>query len=206
MTGKYRSQLTVAIYLAHLNPVTKAHTEIIGELVKENEVRVLPVIFMMGGKEINSRSFPFSYDLRKKMLQAIFGDSISVLPNYTFYSPFARYMPPLLSPYSWEIKKQILDGIKSDYFTYTGDNAEGFVLKIYGLNPKIGTRKETSASFVKQKMFEAAMDKETDWEKYVEPEVVKIIHENWDIVKKFANTEDLTYRILGMKFPSRGFW
>jgi len=198
--------LTVAIYLAHLNPVTKAHTEIIEELVKEKQVRVLPVIFMMDGKEINSRSFPFSYDLRKKMLQIVFGDSISVLPNYTFYSPFARYMPPLLSPYSWKIKKQILDGINSDYFTYTGDKAEGFVLNLYGLNPKIGKRKETSASFVKQKMFEAAIGKETHWEKYVEPEVVKIIHENWDIVKKFANAEDETYRVLGMKFPSTGFW
>jgi hypothetical protein len=38
------------------------------------------------------------------------------------------------------------------------------------------------------------------------PEVVKIIRENWDIVKKFANAEDLTYRVLGMKFPSIGFW
>ncbi len=198
--------MTIAIYLAHLNPVTKAHTEIISELAKENEVKVLPVIFRMDGKEINSKSFPFSYDLRKKMLQSVFDDSISVLPNYTFYSPFARYMPPLLSPYSWRIKKQILEGIKSDYFTYTGDNAEGIVLRLYGLNPKIGTRKETSASFVKQKMFEAALGKDTGWEKYVEPRVVKIIQENWDIVKKFSNAEDQTYRVLGMKFPSTGFW
>jgi len=198
--------LAVAIYLAHLNPVTKAHVEIIEDLKKENQVRVLPVIFMINGKEDNSKSFPFSYELRKKMLQAVFADSISVLPNYTFYAPFAKYMPPLLSPFSWKIKRQILNGIKSDYFTYTGDRAEGFVLKLYGLNPKVGKRKETSASFVKQKMFEAATGKDTDWEKYVEPEVVKIIHENWDIVKKFANTQDLTYRVLGMKFPSRGFW
>jgi nicotinamide mononucleotide adenylyltransferase len=198
--------LTIAIYLAHLNPVTKAHVEIINELKNENQTRVLPVIFMKNGKEINSRSFPFSYDLRKKMLRAVFGDSITILPNYTFYAPFARYMPPMLSPYSWKIKKQILDEIKTDYFTYTGDRAEGFVLKIYGLNPRIGKRKETSASSVKQKMFDAAMGNDTDWESYVEPEVVRIIHENWDVVKKFANAEDLTYRILGMKFPSIGFW
>jgi len=198
--------LATAIYLAHLNPVTKAHVEIINELKNENEVRVLPVIFMKNGKEINSRSFPFSYDLRKKMLKAVFGDSITVLPNYTFYAPFARYMPPMISPYSWKIKKQILDEITQDYFTYTGDKAEGFVLKLYGLNPRIGQRKETSASSVKQKMFEAAAGKDTDWENYVEPEVVKIIRENWDIVKKFANAKDLTYRVLGMKFPSFGFW
>jgi predicted nuclease of restriction endonuclease-like RecB superfamily len=161
---------------------------------------------MKDDKEINSKSFPFSYDLRKKMLKAIFDDSITVLPNYTFYAPFAKYMPPILSPYSWSIKKQILDGIDTDYFTYTGDKAEGFVLKLYGLNPKIGKRKEISASFVKQKMFEAAMGKDTDWEKYVEPEVVQIIRRNWDVVKKFAKAKDLTYRVLGMKFPSIGFW
>ncbi len=198
--------MAVAIYLAHLNPVTKAHVEIISELKIDNEVRVLPVVFMWNGREINSRSFPFSYELRKKMLHTVFGDSVSVLSNYTFYAPFAKYMPPLISPYSWKVKKQILDGIKSNYFTYTGDKAEAFVLRLYGLNPKIGKRKETSASFVKQKMFEAAIGKDPDWEKYVEPEVVKIIHENWDIVKKFANAPDLTYRVLGMKFPSMGFW
>ncbi|MEO9276954.1 MAG: hypothetical protein ABI340_04130 [Nitrososphaera sp.] len=198
--------MTVAIYPAHLNPVTKAHVEIINELKSQNEVRVLPVVFMLEGKEINSRSFPFSFELRKKMLKAVFGDSISVLSNYTFYAPFAKYMPPMLSPFSWKIKKQILEGIDTDYFTYTGDKAEGFVLKLYGLNPKIGKRKETSASYVKQKMFDAALGEETDWEDYVEPEVVKIIHDNWDVVKKFANSEDQTYRVLGMKFPSTGFW
>ncbi|MFZ1077265.1 MAG: hypothetical protein WAN47_07540 [Nitrosotalea sp.] len=198
--------MTIAIYLAHLNPVTKAHVEIINELKNGNDVRVLPVIFRIDGNEINSKSFPFSYELRKKMLESVFGDSISIVSNYTFYSPFSKYMPPLLSPYSWNIKKQILDGIKTDYFTYTGDKAEAFVLRIYGLNPKVGQRKETSASFVKQKMFESAMGKDTDWEQYVEPEIVKIIHENWDVVKKFANSPDLTYRVLGMKFPSTGFW
>jgi nicotinamide mononucleotide adenylyltransferase len=199
-------QLSVAIYLAHLNPVTKAHVQIIDELKKEGQVRVLPVIFMNNNKEINSKSFPFSYELRKKMLQAVFGDGITVMSNYTFYAPFAKYMPPMLSPYSWKIKKQILDGIKTDYFTYTGDKAEGFVLKLYGLNPRVGKRKETSASSVKQKMFDAAMGKDTGWENYVEPKVVQIIRESWDIVKKFANAEDFTYRILGMKFPSTGFW
>lgn len=198
--------MATAIYLAHLNPVTKAHVEIINELKHNDEVRVLPVIFKIDGQEVNSKSFPFSYELRKKMLEAVFGDSIKVMSNYTFYSPFAKYMPPLLSPYSWSIKKQILDGIKTDYFTYTGDKAEAFVLRIYGLRPRVGKRKETSASFVKQKMFDSVDGRDTGWEDYVAPEVVKIIHENWDVVKKFARAEDLTIRVLGMKFPSTGFW
>jgi len=198
--------LTVAIYLAHLNPVTKAHVEIIEELKRENQVRVMPVIFMNKGNEVNSRSFPFNFELRKKMLQAVFADSISVLSNYTFYAPFAKYMPPLFSPFSWSLKKQILDGLSEDYFTYTGDRVEGFVLRLYGLNPKIGTRKVISASFVKEKMFEAARGKDTGWEKDVPPEVIKIIHENWDVVKKYSTVKDRTYRILGMKFPNDGFW
>ena len=198
--------MTVAIYLAHLNPVTKAHVEIIEELKKTNEVRVSPVIFIYKGVEINSRSFPFNFELRKKTLQSIFGESISVLSNYSFSAPFIKYMPPLLSPFSWNIKKQILDGISDNYFTYTGDKAEGFVLRLYGLKPKIGVRKTISASFVKEKMFDAALGKESDWERYVPIEVVKIIHENWDIVKKYSSAEDLTYRLLGMKFPKNGFW
>jgi len=198
--------LTVAIYLAHLNPVTKAHVEIIEELKKENQVRVMPVMFINKGNEINSRSFPFNFELRKKMLQAVFGDSISVLSNYTFYAPFAKYIPPFFSLFSWRIKKQILDGLTEDYFTYTGDKAEGFVLRLYGLKPKIGIRKSISASLVKEKMFDAARGKDTDWEKDVPPEVIKIIRENWDVVKKYSTAKDLTYRILGMKFPSDGFW
>ena len=198
--------MTVAIYLAHLNPVTKAHVEIIEELKKENEVRVFPVIFVSKEKEINSKSFPFNFELRKKMLQTMFGDSITVLSNYTFSAPFIKYMPPLLSPFSWNIKKQILDGISDDYFTYTGDKAEGFVLKLYGLKPRVGTRKTISASLVKEKMFDAALGKDSDWENYVPAEVVRMILENWDIVKKIATAEDLTYRVLGMKFPKHGFW
>lgn len=199
-------QLTVAIYLAHLNPVTKAHVKIIEELKKANEVRVFPVIFINKGEEINSRSFPFNFELRKKMLQSIFGESISVLSNYAFSAPFIKYMPPLLSPFSWNIKRQILDGVSDDYFTYTGDKAEGFVLKLYGLKPRIGVRKTISASIVKEKMFDAALGKDSDWENYVPTEVVKIIRENWNIVKKYSSAEDLTYRLLGMKFPKYGFW
>lgn len=199
-------QLTVAIYLAHLNPVTKAHIEIIEELKKTNEVRVLPVIFINKGEEINSKSFPFNFELRRKMLQSVFGESIEVLSNYAFSAPFIKYMPPLLSPFSWNIKKQILDGVSDDYFTYTGDKAEGFVLKLYGLKPRIGVRKKISASIVKEKMFDAALGKDSDWENYVPAEVVKIIHENWDIVRKYSSAEDLTYRLLGMKFPKHGFW
>jgi hypothetical protein len=197
--------LTVAIYLAHLNPVTNAHVEIIDELKKESKVVVMPVIFLKNGTELNSRSFPFNFEIRKKMLESVFGDSIEASSNYTFHAPFLKYFPPLLSPYSWKIRSQILQGVKSDYFTYTGDKIEGMMLKIYRLNPKVGTRKKISASSVKNKLYDAAKGKDTDWKNDVPQQVIKIIEDNWEIVKKFAAMEDMTTRIAGMKFPKEGF-
>lgn len=193
--------MTVAIYLAHLNPLTNAHVEIIDELKKEFAVKVMPVTFLKNGSEINSRSFPFSFEVRKKMLESVFGDSIEVSSNYTFYAPFWKYFPPLLSPYSWILRSQILQGIKGKYFTYTGDKIEGIMLKMYRLNPRVGTRKEVSASSVKNKMYDAAGGKDTDWKNDVPQQVIKIIEDNWETVKKFASMEDMTTRIAGMKFP-----
>jgi hypothetical protein len=196
--------LTVAIYLAHLNPLTNAHVEIINDLKKEEKTVVMPVIFLDDGVEINSKSFPFSYEVRKKMLIGVFGDSITVSPSYTFHAPFYRYFPPILSPYSWKLRSQILDGIGDDYFTYTGDKTEGLMLKAYRLNPRVGTRKALSASSVKDKLYEAVNGKNTDWKNDVPEVVAKIIEQNWDTVEKYANSEDMTTRIAGMKFPKAG--
>ncbi len=198
--------MTTAIYLAHLNPVTNAHVKIIEELKSQaDNVQVMPVIFMNDETEVNSRSFPFSFEIRKKMLESVFGDTISVSRNYTFYSPFSKYMPPLLSPNSWKLRKQILKGIEDDYFTYTGDKAEGYMLKIYRLKPRVGTRKEGSAASVKNKLYDAVNGTETSWKDDVPPEVAKIIEENWTVVEKFANIEDKTTRVAGMKFPKEGW-
>jgi len=198
--------LTVSIYLAHLNPVTNAHVEIIEELKKESNVMVMPVIFLKNDIEINSGSFPFRFEIRKKMLEAVFGSSIEVSKNYTFRAPFWRYLPPLLSPVSWKLRKQILEGVPKDYFTYTGDKAEGIMLKIYRLNPKIGVRKSVSASSVKNKLYDSARGKNTTWKDDVPSKVVEIIKQHWDVVEKYANVEDETTRIAGMKFPKDGYW
>lgn len=196
--------MTVAIYLAHLNPVTNAHVEIIEELKKDAKVKVMPVVFLDDGIEVNSRSFPFSFETRKKMLTAVFGDTIEVSSNYTFYAPFFKYFPPMLSPYSWKLRSQILKGVNEDFYTYTGDKTEGLMLKAYRLNPKVGTRKEVSATSVKNKLYDAALGKESSWKDDVPKEVVKIIEENWDVVKKYASSPDATTRIAGMKFPKAG--
>jgi hypothetical protein len=197
--------LTIAIYLAHLNPVTNAHVEIIEELKKENKVVVMPVRFLNEEKEVNSRSFPFDFEIRKKMIESVFGDSVLISPNYTFYAPFKKYFPPLISLKSWSLRKQILRGIENDYFTYTGDKAEGLMLKLYRLNPKVGTRKLVSATNVKNEMYANSEGKNSEWEKFVPVNVAKIIIENWQIIEKFASAEDMTKRIAGMKFPKEGY-
>ena len=198
--------MTTALYLAHLNPVTNAHVEIIRELEsKSDKVIVMPVIFLKDDKELNSKSFPFNFEIRKKMLQSVFGDSIEISRNYTFYAPFSKYMPPLLSPKSWKLRKQILNGVEKDYFTYTGDKAEGYMLKLYRLNPKIGERKKVSASSIKEKLYEAVNGNDSGWIEGVPQQVVKIIEDNWEIVKKFSKMEDQTTRVAGMKFPKEGY-
>ena len=198
--------MTVSIYLAHLNPVTNAHVEIIEELKKESNVKVMPVIFLKNGVEINSRSFPFCFEIRKQMIESVFGNSIEVSKNYSFQAPFWKYLPPLLSPRSWELRRQIIKGITEDYFTYTGDKVEGFMLKIYRLKPIIGSRKKVSASAVKNKLYEEAQGKNTVWQKDVPSQVAEIIKHHWSIIEKYANTEDETIRVAGMKFPKDGYW
>ena len=188
-----------------MNPVTNSHVEIIEELKKENKVVVMPVRFLNEEKEVNSRSFPFNFEIRKKMIESVFGDSVLISPNYTFYAPFKKYFPPLISPKSWSLRKQILQGIENDYFTYTGDKAEGLMLKLYRLNPKVGTRKLVSATNVKNEMYANSEGKNSEWEKFVPVNVAKIIIENWQIIEKFASAEDMTKRIAGMKFPKEGY-
>lgn len=198
--------MTTALYLAHLNPLTKAHVEIINELKEQAEhVKVMPVIFKMNNHEINSKSFPFTFETRKEMLQSVFGDTIEVTDDYTFFAPFRKYMPPLLAPKSWELRKQVLRGVKGEFFTYTGDKTEGYMLKIYRLKPRIGARKELSASSVKEKIYDSALGNELSWKNDVPETVTKIIEENWETVKRFAKSADMTTRIAGMKFPKEGY-
>ncbi len=198
--------MITALYLAHLNPVTNAHIEIISELKKEADiVKVMPVVFKNEDKEVNSKSFPFNFETRKKMLISVFGDSIQVTDDYAFIAPFKKYLPPLVRRRSWKLRKQILHGVEGDFFSYTGDKAEGYMLKIYRLNPKIGERKSISASSVKEKLFDAALGKDSKWKEDVPECITKIIEENWQTVEKFANTEDMTTRVAGMKFPKEGY-
>jgi len=185
--------------------MTNAHVEIIEEQKKENKVVVMPVRFLKGEKEINSKSFPLNFETRKKMIESVFNDSVEVSSNYTFLAPFKKYFPPLISPKSWSIRKKILQEIEDDYFTYTRDKADGLMLKLYRLNPKVGARKSVSATSVKNEMYAAIQGNKSSWKKFVPSSVAKIINENWETVKKFASEEDMTTRVAGMKFPKEGY-
>jgi nicotinamide mononucleotide adenylyltransferase len=197
--------MTIAVYLAHLNPVTNAHAEIIKDLTKDDEVVVMPVRFLVENNEINSKSFPFTFEVRKEMLESVFGESIKISSNYTFHAPFKKYFPPLVSRGSWKLRKEILSDIRGEYYTYTGDKTEGLMLKLYRLNPKVGQRKEISATSVKNEMYKASMGEKTDWKNQVPESVAEIIKKNWNVVEEFASSEDKTMRVLGMKFPREGY-
>ena len=198
--------MTTILYLAHLNPLTNAHIEIINQLKKEAKiVKVMPVIFKLGQKEVTSKSFPFNFEIRKKMIESVFGDSVLITEDYTFDAPFKKYLPPLLSLKSWKLRKKILTGVKGDYYSYTGDKAEGYMLKIYRLKPRVGERRSLSAASVKEKMYDSVKDKKLDWKEYVPEGVGKIIENNWDVIEKYSKLEDKTRRVLGMKFPIEGW-
>ncbi len=194
------------LYLAHLNPLTNAHIEIINQLKEEADtLKVMPVIFMLGEKEVTSKSFPFNFEVRKKMVESVFGDSVLITDDYTFNAPFKKYLPPLLSLKSWKLRKRILTGVKGDYYSYTGDKAEGYMLKLYRLKPKIGERRSISAASVKEKMYDAVLDRKSDWKTDIPESVGRIIEENWDVIEKYSKLEDKTRRVLGMKFPIEGW-
>lgn len=201
-----------ALYLAHLNPVTNSHEKIISQLSKDYHVYVFPVVFLKEGREVNTRTFPFSYELRKKMLLSLFNshDNIEILPNYRFISPFIKYLPPLLSPYSWSLRRGILRDVVEDRFiSYTGDKAERIALRFYNLHPIKAKRLEISSSNVKELLYREALDQvskssKESWQTMVPKNVVNVIMENWKTVEKYARSADKTIKIFGMKFPEEG--
>ena len=57
-----------AIFLAHLNPLTLSHEKIIDNLLQNYKVYVFPVRFIKNQKEVTTRRFPFSFEIRKQMI------------------------------------------------------------------------------------------------------------------------------------------
>jgi hypothetical protein len=204
-----RTTAAAAVYLVHLNPMTNAHKSIISRLKREYRVYIFPVRFIKDGQEVNTKSLPFSYQLRKQMIESVFGDSVTVLPDYAFHAPYRKYMPPLLSLRSWELRNQIITQINEKKFvSYTGDSIERLMLRAYRLNPLKADRLEVSASSIRERLYQQALtggDRDEEWLEKVPETVAEIIKKNWNIVDKFARMEDSTTTIMGMKFPKEGY-
>ena len=130
---------TAAIFLAHLNPLTLSHEEIIQKLLENYIVYIFPVRFFKNKKEMTTRSFPFSFEIRKQMILESFDydENIRIMEDYTFFSPYIKYLlPPLISLSSQKLRKNIISSIKeSTFITYTGDRIERILLKIFGFKP-----------------------------------------------------------------------
>jgi hypothetical protein len=203
------------MWLAHVNPVTKAHEEIIKEKMQEGDVYVFPVIFRKkDGKEVNTKSLPFSFEVRKEMLCSIFRDSIHIFDAYTFHEPFKAYegrtiagIPMGFSRKAQELRDNILSHVPEPRKSYTGNYSEYLVMKRIGLKPERGKRKTIAGTNVRELMYKEALrrDAEEDWRKLVPASVVDIIEKNWDIVKYFANRNDDTIKRFGMKIPVDGY-
>jgi hypothetical protein len=173
-----------------------------------SSVYVFPVRFVKDNREVNTKSFPFSFEQRKEMVEAAFGDSVQILPDYTFYAPFSKYLPPLLSSKSWELRNQIVSHVKEGKFvSYTGDKAERVMLKVYRLNPLKADRLEISATSVKEMLYQEAIGEDRGtWRDMVPAPAVKVIERNWSAVERFAKEkDDATKRVMGMKFPLEGY-
>ena len=217
MEKSFNGKGTAAIFLAHLNPLTISHEKIIQSLLENYKVYIFPVRFLKNNREINTRSFPFSFEIRKQMILESFDydKDITVLSNYTFTSPYIRYFRPIISPPFQKLKKNIISDIQeSKFITYTGDRAERLLLKLFGFNPIQANRQVISSTNVKNLLYKSALsfkmlsrsnNIDWEWNSYVSPNVSNIIRNNWNVIEHFSNSADKTIRVLGMKFPKDGF-
>ena len=216
--GKSKSKKsTIAIFLAHLNPLTLSHEKIIQNLLNDYKVYVFPVRFLKNKEEVTTRSFPFSFETRKQMILESFdyNENIGVLDSYAFVSPYIRYFPLFLSTPFQKLRKNIILNLPgSNFITYTGDRAERVLLKIFGFNPVQANRQVISSTDVKNLLYRSALSCKTlsgsnyldsEWRNFVSPKVGEIIRKNWNIVEHFSNSGDNTIRVCGMKFPKDGF-
>lgn len=209
-----------AIFLAHINPLTISHEAIIQKLLQDYSVHIFPVRFLKDNLEVNTRSFPFSYEIRKQMILESFdfNENIHVHGDYAFHSPYIQYFPPFVSPAFKRLKNKIMINIRENSFiTYTGDRAERVLLSVFGFNPVKANRQVISSTNVKNMLYDSVMHQNAlsdnieltqdgmKWNDFVSPKVVEVIKKNWETVRIFSISKDETVRVMGMKFPKNGF-
>ena len=52
---------------------------------------------------------------------------------------------------------------------------------------------------------DAAKGKKSSWREDVPECIIKVIEDEWKTVEKYASAEDMTRRVVGMKFPKEGW-
>lgn len=208
---------TAAIFLAHLNPLTLSHERIIQNLLKNYKVYIFPVRFLKNKEEVTTRSFPFSFEIRKQMILESFdyNRNIHVLGDYVFFSPYIKYFPPLVSIPFQKLRKNIIIRVpESKFITYTGDRVERLLLKLFGFKPLQANRQDISSTNVKNLLYRSALsckifsepnNLDLEWNNFVSSKVRNVIIKNWSVIEYFSTSDDKTIRILGMKFPKDGF-
>lgn len=209
-----------AIFLAHINPLTISHETIIKNLLQNYSVYIFPVRFLKNNLEVNTRSFPFSYEIRKQMILESFDfdENVHVHGDYAFHSPYLQYFPPFVSPAFKRLRSKIMINIQENSFiTYTGDRAERVLLSIFGFNPVKANRQVISSTNVKNLLYNSVVHQDElsadtgynqddlRWKDLVSPKVVEVIKKNWDTIRTFSISKDETIRVMGMKFPKNGF-
>jgi hypothetical protein len=208
---------TAAIFLAHLNPLTLSHEKIIQNLLRNYKVYIFPVRFLKNKKEVTTKSFPFSFEIRKQMILESFDydEDIHVLSDYAFFSPYIKYFPPIVSIPFQKLRKNIIINVpESNFITYTGDRVERLLLKLSGFKPIQANRQDISSTNVKNLLYRSALsckmlsgsnNLDLEWNNFVSPKVGNVIKNNWSVIEHFSSSDDKTVRILGMKFPKDGF-
>jgi hypothetical protein len=210
-----------AIFLAHINPLTISHEAIIQKLLQDYIVHIFPVRFLKDNLEVNTRSFPFSYEIRKQMILESFdfNENIHVHGDYAFHSPYIQYFPPFVSPAFKRLKNKIMINIhENSFITYTGDRAERVLLSMFGFNPIKANRQIISSTNVKNLLYDSVIRQKNNlsgniepnqdgmkWNDFVSPKVVEVIKKNWETIRTFSISKDETVRVMGMKFPKNGF-
>ncbi|MDQ6723561.1 MAG: hypothetical protein M3Z01_04770, partial [Thermoproteota archaeon] len=198
---------TAAIFLAHLNPLTLSHEKIIHNLLKDYTVYIFPVRFLKNKKEVTTRSFPFSFEIRKQMILESFdyNKNIHVLGDYAFISPYIKYFPPFVSLPFQKLRKNIIFSIReSTFITYTGDRIERLLLKLFGFKPVQANREIISSTNVKNLLYRSALsckslsqsnNLDLEWINFVSPKVGDVIRNNWNVIEHFSISRDKTIRI-----------
>lgn len=189
------------VFLGWFSPLTVYHYEVIQSLEKKGELLVGPTHFEHDGKEVLTRTRPFSYEERSEMLESVGVDTIS---SYRPTSPYITYLLP-------QRRKKLIDDIREDVpedsVFFTRDLGEAWLLELVGFDVEYEKRSGLSGTSVRKLIYEEIERGEpTGWEESVAPGADEIIRrkDTWRRLEDFCYAQDDTYHLFGFKVPMKG--